>query len=197
MAIHILGGVAKGFTLNVPKGQTIRPTSVLLRRRLFDYYQDWSETVFIDGCCGSGAMGLEAWSRGAIRVALVELSKNVFKIMQKNCEKIQYTYPDEFKERPLFLTNGDILDWCRHQHRSTWNDPHSKIIFYLDPPYAKLLLYQKVIQQLKKYWKCELWLEGDEQVGLALAKESGLDLDIYKVFTQGPKYVALIHIGQQ
>ena len=68
--MQIIGGLAKGHGLCVPRG--IRPTSTLLKRKLFDSHQTWEAVNFIDLCAGSGSVGLEAWSRGAKSVCLVE-----------------------------------------------------------------------------------------------------------------------------
>jgi 16S rRNA (guanine966-N2)-methyltransferase len=59
MALKILQGEAKGLSLVAPSSGT-RPTSVLLRRKVFDAHQDMSDSIFIDCCAGTGAMGLEA-----------------------------------------------------------------------------------------------------------------------------------------
>ena len=88
MSIKILGGFARGQILSVPKGDIIRPTSVLLKRRIFDFYQDMDEVVFVDLCAGSGAMGFEAWSRGAALVFLNETNRHVSKILQENRENL-------------------------------------------------------------------------------------------------------------
>ena len=65
MSVKILGGFARGLNLLVPKGDLIRPTSIMLKRRVFDFFQRMDDKIFIDLCAGSGAVGLEAWSRGA------------------------------------------------------------------------------------------------------------------------------------
>ena len=65
MSLKILGGKAKGFTISVPPADTIRPMQVMLKRRVFDSYQNLEGVTFVDLCAGSGAVGLEAWSRGA------------------------------------------------------------------------------------------------------------------------------------
>lgn len=72
MAINILGGHAKGHALFVPPTSITRATTVMLRRKFFDAHQDLTNCLFIDLFAGSGAMGLEACSRGAERVILVE-----------------------------------------------------------------------------------------------------------------------------
>ena len=72
MSISILGGVAKGAKLATPSSHNTRPTSVLLKRRLFDSHQSFEGIEFYDICAGSGSMGIEAMSRGAEKVIFVE-----------------------------------------------------------------------------------------------------------------------------
>ena len=62
MGLKILGGIAKGNTINIPKNGSFRPTSIRLKRRLFDFRQNWEGYTFIDLCAGSGAVGIESWS---------------------------------------------------------------------------------------------------------------------------------------
>jgi 16S rRNA (guanine966-N2)-methyltransferase len=63
MSIKILGGIAKGTILFLPDEKLTRPTLVLLKRKIFDAIQNFDGKIFIDACAGSGAIGLEAWSR--------------------------------------------------------------------------------------------------------------------------------------
>ena len=70
--MEITGGIAKGVTVKVPSGVEVRPTSVRSRRALFDMLGDLSGKRFCDLFAGSGAVGIEAASRGAAHVLLVE-----------------------------------------------------------------------------------------------------------------------------
>ena len=88
MSLKILGGFARGQILAVPKGDLIRPTSVMLKRRIYDFYQDLSGVTFIDLCAGSGAMGFEAWSRGARRIYLNEVNRHVLMTLEENRENL-------------------------------------------------------------------------------------------------------------
>ena len=92
MSIRILGGLGKGHVLEVPPENITRPTSVMLRRKLFDRYQDISDYTFIDICAGSGAMGLEAISRGAKKVIFIENSQKALSILKKNIKSIRKIY---------------------------------------------------------------------------------------------------------
>ena len=111
MALTILGGLAKGQTLKVPPGDMIRPMSVLLKRKIFDSRQNLEGYRFVDLCAGSGAVGLESWSRGADEVYFTEINKKVAKLTQENLKKIQASYREE---NPTFhFQNRDCLSWLK------------------------------------------------------------------------------------
>ena len=73
---RIIGGTAGGRRIKAPPGQQTRPTSDRVREALFSAIESWCGTLqglrFLDLYAGSGAVGLEAWSRGAGVVTLVE-----------------------------------------------------------------------------------------------------------------------------
>ena len=66
---RIIGGTAGGRRLETPRGQTTRPTSDRVREALFSAVESRTGSLdglrFLDLYAGSGAVGLEAWSRGA------------------------------------------------------------------------------------------------------------------------------------
>ena len=147
MSIKILGGVARGFTLATPSESITRPTSVLLKRRLFDYYQDLSGYYFLDICAGSGSMGLEAASRGASPVMLIESNQKAFKVIQENIIKFEKKYNIQvdsikkefqkwFKDFIPFYENLEI-------------EEQTRIILFFDPPYEKIELYKAFFNFVK------------------------------------------------
>ena len=81
--MKILGGRLKGRNFYMPKG--IRPTQNLVRKAVFDILKDVRGSVFLDLFAGSGALGLEALSRGAQSVVLVEKDPFCLKVIEKNC----------------------------------------------------------------------------------------------------------------
>jgi 16S rRNA (guanine966-N2)-methyltransferase len=194
MSIKILGGLAKNQSLLVPKGDLIRPTSVLLKRRLFDAFQNWEEGVFVDLCAGSGSMGLEAWSRGADQVILIEGSHRVFPVLKKNVEKIKERFPEEVRQRPIIIIRENVEKWIKEQVRSggfkAYHD--QELILFLDPPYEKHQIYKnvsKMVHQLPGF-SGQLWIESDEQKGIESSYWEA-NWDMSKFITQGVSYLAL------
>lgn len=84
---RIISGVAGGRTLRTPPGDTTRPTSDRVREGLFSRLEHrglLEGTHVLDLYAGSGALGLEAASRGAARVLLVESDRRAAKVIEAN-----------------------------------------------------------------------------------------------------------------
>ncbi len=154
--MKIIGGLAKGHDLFIPKG--IRPTSTLLKRKLFDSHQSWKFVNFVDLCAGSGSIGLEAWSRGAESVHLVEKRENRSAVLalKKNTKLLSRRFPEEATKRPVNITKSGLLSWIssRHHTKST--------VFYLDPPYSLHNLYLNSLEAFKNLkLKSILWIQSN------------------------------------
>ena len=88
MTLRILGGYLKGLKLDVNE-KTTCPTGVMLKRRIFDARQYLEGVHFIDLCAGSGSVGIEALSRGATKVSLVESDYNAINCIEEVVDKIK------------------------------------------------------------------------------------------------------------
>lgn len=90
---RIIGGVAGGRRLETPRGSTTRPTSDRVREALFSAIESWCGTLsglrFLDLYAGSGAVGLEAWSRGAGVVTFVEQDRRTAKLISTNAQTLR------------------------------------------------------------------------------------------------------------
>lgn len=85
MMQSIISGVLKGTRLHPPENSDVRPTSSRVREAVFSLLQgDIRGVRFLDGFSGTGAIGLEALSRGADQVYFVEKSKQVSRVLRKN-----------------------------------------------------------------------------------------------------------------
>ncbi|MCK4420795.1 16S rRNA (guanine(966)-N(2))-methyltransferase RsmD [candidate division WOR-3 bacterium] len=80
----IIGGIARGQKIFAPKN--IRPTRGMVREALFSIIQV-ADKSFIDLFAGSGAVGVEALSRGASQVVMVEKSRKSVEYINKNLQK--------------------------------------------------------------------------------------------------------------
>lgn len=89
---RIIGGTAGGRRLLTPRGTATRPTSDRVREALFSAVEAWSGSLrglrFLDLYAGSGAVGLEAWSRGAGVVTFVEQDRRTAALIARNAETL-------------------------------------------------------------------------------------------------------------
>lgn len=123
----IIAGTHKGKVLELPSLDVTRSSKSMLKESLFNVLQfDIIDKVFIESFAGSGSIGLEAISRGATRAYFIELDKNSYQILLKNCklvdiEKCQTIQGNTFVQTPL------ILDFLRNSK--------DEIVLYVDPPF--------------------------------------------------------------
>lgn len=141
--MRIISGKAKGTKLDTLEGMNTRPTLDRVKESIFNIIQnDLQDCIFLDVFAGSGAIGLEAASRGAKKVFMCEHSKQAIKIIQNNIKKTHL-------ENQIELYNMDFK-----QMLSTKIDKKVDIT-YIDPPYStnyafetvKLLLEKEIINE--------------------------------------------------
>lgn len=95
---RIIGGHAGGRRIDTPEGADTRPTSDRVREALFSAIESWAggwEGIrFLDLYAGSGAVGLEAWSRGAEAVTFVEQDRRTADLVRANARTLGFTAAD-------------------------------------------------------------------------------------------------------
>ncbi len=165
MAVQLLGGEAKGFTLEVPPETITRPTAVLLKRRLFDWRQDWRGWSFADLCAGSGSMGFEALSRGAEEVWLNESHRQAFRVLEKNVIRWRERYGGD----NLQLSQLDFVAAVERLRARLPADGENCVLFF-DPPYEDHRAYERFWETVRGF-AGEVWVESDEQKGVSLASQ--------------------------
>ncbi len=186
MSIKILGGVAKGFSLDTPHNSFTRPTSVMLKRRLFDSIQNFQGITFFDICAGSGSIAFEALSRGADKVFLIEKNPKNIAVIKKNSKqlKLKYSELDRFE-----IILGDFLKVLSEQNLSL---PNSKIILFFDPPYEKIDLYEKFFNFLNSIeFVGKVVIEACQQKTMPISKFENQFGSAEKIFKQGTSYFAI------
>lgn len=91
--MRIIAGDWRGRKLVAPKGDTTRPTADRTRERLFSMLTsrlgDFADLQILDLFSGSGALGLEALSRGAAHCTFVEQDREALKALEKNIDTLQ------------------------------------------------------------------------------------------------------------
>lgn len=136
--LRIIAGTYRGLRLASPRGKRLRPTAERVREAIFDILgNDLSEYWVLDLFAGSGAMGLEAYSRGAAFVALVDWHPSALRLIGRNlaiCGKprgVQVIRQD--------LRRGLTKTLTHHGWRFD--------LVFLDPPYKRGLT-QRCLSQL-------------------------------------------------
>lgn len=129
--MRIVGGKYRGRTLSDFSGRDIRPTADKVRESLFNIIQFSVQGCrFLDLFCGTGAMGIEALSRGAGYVAFNDNAKDSIKLLKNNLGKLKITdnYEISYTDALRFLESCTLkFDFI-----------------YIDPPYRSGLGVQAV-----------------------------------------------------
>jgi 16S rRNA (guanine966-N2)-methyltransferase len=89
--VRIVAGSRKGHRIAAPKGAGTRPTGDRVREAVFSMVGPVDDAKVLDVFAGSGAMGLEALSRGASRAVFVESDREACRVIQQNLEKLRLT----------------------------------------------------------------------------------------------------------
>lgn len=183
MSLKILGGIAKGLDLNTPKGDETRPTTVMLKRKLFDSWQNLAGYRFIDLCAGTGQVGLEALSRGAFEVYLIEKSPKSFQLCKSNIAKF-----DKFTALGnATAVKSDYLKWLKAYLNSQKNT--DDLFIFFDPPYEMISSYEVVFDLLKSSgFKGHLVFEACQQKTMRLAEFETKFPGAIKCFKQGTSF---------
>lgn len=122
---RIIGGAAGGRRITVPRGTATRPTSDRVREALFSSIEAWCGSLsglrFLDLYAGSGAIGLEAWSRGAGVVSLVEQDRRTATMISRNAEALGF--------HKACVVAAPVSSTLARQPKAPYD------VVYLDPPY--------------------------------------------------------------
>ena len=132
--LRIIAGQHRGRKISFPDSPGLRPTGDRIRETLFNWLQaEIPNADCLDLFAGSGALGLEAASRGAAHVTLVESAALVFKFLRQNVEVLK-------------LDDSVALIQLSAQDFLTANSRPYRVVF-LDPPFSENL-YEPILQQL-------------------------------------------------
>jgi 16S rRNA (guanine966-N2)-methyltransferase len=124
--MRVIAGAYKGRNLKSPPSMNVRPTSDRLRETLFNVIAPRIEgSRFLDLCAGSGAVGIEALSRGASHATFVDRSRRSCKLIEANLELCRV--PEEQQE----IYSSEASEFLRQTSSGPWD------IIYFDPPYKE------------------------------------------------------------
>jgi 16S rRNA (guanine966-N2)-methyltransferase len=139
MQLRILSGCYKNRSIKLHHTFKDRPTLVTVRRTIFDILINLMGGVafsFLDVFAGSGAMGIEALSRGAGKVVFFDLNVLYLKTIEENLLKMPNVVGQfsTLKANALRPPNGNPME-----------------VIFLDPPYDKYYIIEDVVEKLRKY----------------------------------------------
>jgi len=124
--MRVIAGAYKGRNLKSPPSMAVRPTSDRLRETLFNIIAPRIDDVrFLDLCAGSGAVGIEALSRGARHATFVDRSRRSCQLIESNVQLCRI--PEEQFE--IYQMTAE--DYLRQSKDYQWD------IVFFDPPYQE------------------------------------------------------------
>lgn len=125
--MRVISGIYGGRLLKGPSGAKTRPTSDRLRETLFNIIAPRidEETRFLDLCAGTGAIGIEALSRGAGHVTFVDRARRACGLIEENLDHLGI--PEE--QTDVFCSGAERF--LKKQSNSAWD------IVFFDPPYSE------------------------------------------------------------
>jgi 16S rRNA (guanine966-N2)-methyltransferase len=126
--MRVIAGSHRGRRLSGPQGTTLRPTSDKVREALFSILgTQVSGGRFLDLYAGTGAVGIEALSRGAIAATFVESDPKAVQLLEKNLRTCQMLDRAQVRmeQAAAFL-----------ERKNRWGGPFD--VLFADPPYSAL-----------------------------------------------------------
>lgn len=137
--MRIIAGSARGTKIQAPEGLDTRPVTDKIRQSLFNIWQfDIADSRFLDLFSGSGSMGLEALSRGAREVVMVEKGRPAWNTIKANLKTCH------FENRNCEVLNEDVFQTIPKLK----NQKRTFDFIYLDPPYTVDEIFHPVMEAL-------------------------------------------------
>lgn len=132
--LRVIAGTARSLLLKTPEGLDTRPTTDRIKETLFNIIQnEILQSTVIDFFAGSGALGIEALSRGAKKAYFVDNGKEAISCIKENVKHVH------FEDKSTILS-ADALSVLHQIHEN-----HVDVIF-MDPPYNKNLERELLIK---------------------------------------------------
>ena len=128
--MRVISGKAKGRRLIAPKGGAVRPTADRIKESLFDILpRDFSGMKILELFAGTGNVSIEALSRGAETVVLVDASERSARIIRENLRRVGFTDRAQVWSMPAHRALNAV---ARHGQKFD--------LIFLDPPYEQKLV---------------------------------------------------------
>ncbi len=180
--IRIIGGKWKGKKIYFDLRNDLRPTPDRAKETLFNWLgQDLSEMYCLDLFSGTGALGLEAFSRGAKKVTFVEKNKEYL-------QKIKKVYLEMSTKKDCDFFCAECLDWVKNNNFNIKYD-----LIFIDPPFNKNLIHDLLISILEKQLlskKGRIYIEFEKKLDIKIPES----LKLIKKKSLGRKSYVLVEV---
>jgi 16S rRNA (guanine(966)-N(2))-methyltransferase RsmD len=141
ISVRIIAGTLRSRSLQAPPGLATRPTSDRLRETLFNVLAPRIKgAAFLDLYAGSGAVGMEALSRGADQVTFVERAPSALAVLRGNLAKLGLT-------AGFRIQSSSVGAFLRRAQMGSKPEPAFDVVF-LDPPYDADQEYEATLNLL-------------------------------------------------
>lgn len=138
--LRVISGKAKGHKLKAPKGDKVRPTEDRIKESIFNIIGNIkSDSIILDAFGGSGSIGIEFLSRGAKRSYFVDNYKDSISAIKENLNHTKFLDNAEIIKSDVFIA------FKKFSNKNLQFD-----YIYLDPPFNKDNLIDKVLESIKK-----------------------------------------------
>lgn len=138
LGVRVISGSARGLKLNTPGDDRVRPTTDRVKESMFNIVQDWVyDSQGLDLFAGSGALGIEALSRGASQAVFCDNSLDSIKIIKSNIEKARVVDRSQ-------IVSGDYKRCLRDMEAKN----QSFDMIFVDPPYYEGL-FEEVLDTIR------------------------------------------------
>ena len=134
--MRIIAGTHRGRRITAPRGEGTRPTGDRVREALFNLVGPVDDAAVLDLYAGSGALGLEALSRGARRCVFVETDTEACKVIRRNLETLGLTGALVLQRDAVAVLRGERASGTRYD------------LVLLDPPYGGWDALEPVLAEL-------------------------------------------------
>jgi 16S rRNA (guanine966-N2)-methyltransferase len=186
--MRIIAGQRRGHKFDGPKGNATRPTSDLVREALFNIIGESIDGfAVVDLFAGTGALGLEALSRGASHAIFVERNRENVALIHRNVATLRY------EDRGRVIT-ADAYRWARG-FEPLDDEP---MAVFLDPPYREFEVHAAKVNQLLRDLVAKLPARSIIAVESRRALDEGVlpDLDRWDIRRYGGTQMALRFLSQ-
>ena len=164
--IRIIGGKWKGKKIYFDLNDDLRPTPDRAKETLFNWLgQDLNKMHCLDLFSGTGALGFEAFSRGAEKVTFVERNKEYL-------QKIKNVYLEMSEKADCDFFCAECLEWIQNNNSGTKYD-----LIFIDPPFNKNLIHDLLAAILEKELlskKGQIYFEFEKKLDLEIPESLNL-----------------------